>query len=912
MAASGFCANNTDDESEDGNLGTDSAFDPLRRFPEGDGGPNLAQENLAADLDDLDPTLLELLSQLGHDDDTDDEQDTANLEALAGNYRESDFDLDFDDDDFNLADPALLREALETGAALTSVFDDGDGDGDDDKGDGEKTPDLQAEFGHLSLGEGEDEQGAKGGSVQELDLFLPPFCLPCTDQPPSAGLLPTVASDTTNTPGTTDPPIGGEEDEGGGSVHELDPFLPPFCLPCADQPSDTAPGISTETDDAPPIVEEEEELNPFLPPFCLPCPLTAEEEAEEEQRLREKRNALLKLSALGRRTLGSIAETEEGGGSTTRQKKQGGPTSPTGEEAPPQISRLAYDLDTVDIDSVTAPEDLLNGLNVVDITGGQAGAIDWDGTDTGGLTLPPGFHDNFEAAVMQHLMGEMDVGKVGGEGGGKEQTAVVNSEAPMPMPAKDMATDTAIATAVPKDETNGATNASLPLIEAFGSTGRPKNERQMMGHKDKIFCMAFSPCGSYLASASEDSTVKIWDVKTHRCLHTLTGHSKKHEVLRVAWSSPKWKSACLGEEDDKSNTNRPILGSAGADGVVRLWELVQSDVPLVSGSTKWSCIAQKNHSPPKPTQDATEASETNGDVDEEEEVDDAPQIYALQFVDDWTGHPVLLTSSDDCVNIWTLDKQEHLYGDTYQLTKAMTLRFSPVQHANGGVSFQVGNNPWVNGNCATAKSDDAQAFGGHRNPDNLVYAFDASFCEANGLLGVALADGTLRLVNPRGITVAVLSLPGCESHLTSFSWDSSGTRLASCVGTGHIVLWHVESTTGTSHVRVHCTCVLGGGHAPGRPIFGVKYFGGKSEDLLLSWGIDGKICVWDRSSEGEVHEPITTLVSKTDYPIYACDVTEGTEDAAIGSRIAMGGGNDGGFLGVPAFLYDVAKLSTKD
>uniref|UniRef100_A0A7S0AWW5 Uncharacterized protein n=1 Tax=Minutocellus polymorphus TaxID=265543 RepID=A0A7S0AWW5_9STRA len=156
--------------------------------------------------------------------------------------------------------------------------------------------------------------------------------------------------------------------------------------------------------------------------------------------------------------------------------------------------------------------------------------------------------------------------------------------------------------------------------------------------------------------------------------------------------------------------------------------------------------------------------------------------------------------------------------------------------------------------------------------------------------------------------MSVLSLPGCESHLTSFAWDSTGTRLASCVGTGHIVLWHVESTIGTNHIRVNCTCVLGGGHAPGRPIFGVKYFGGKSEELLLSWGVDGKLCVWDRSSEGEIHEPITTLVSKADYPIYACDVTESTENTLI-SRIAIGGGNDGGFLGVTAFIYDVADLS---
>ena len=586
------------------------------------------------------------------------------------------------------------------------------------------------------------------------------------------------------------------------------------------------------------------------------------------------------------------------------------------EQQPQPISRLSYDLDTVDIDSVTAPEELL-GLDVVNIAGVEGATIDWDGTTTTdasgdpAITLPPGFQDNFEAAVMQHLMGEMETAtNTILEGEGEEESGPV-----------EMATNETSApiAACSNHDMNGATEAASLLVEAFGSAEgaaeSPKNERQMIGHKGKIFCMAFSPCGSYLVSASEDSTAAIWDAKTHRRLHTLTEHSKNHELLRVAWSSPKWKSECLGDDKTSSTNESPILGTAGADGLVKLWEM-QSDA--ATGSTKWNCIAQKNHSPDSATDEkkkegttGDEEGKVNADEEAEDEEDDAPQIYALQFIDDWAGHPVLLTSSDDFVNIWTLDKQEHVYGDTYQLTKAMTLRFSHVQHVNGGVSFQVGDNPWVVGTSgdagAAAASDDAQAFGGHRNPDNLVYVFDASHCEANGLLGVALADGTLRLVNPRGICLSVLSLPGCESHLTSFSWDSTGTRLASCVGTGHIVLWHVESSKGSIHIRVNCTCVLGGGHAPGRPIFGVKNFAGPNEYLLLSWGVDGKVCVWDRSSVGEIHEPITTLVAKADYPIYACDVTENTEEGLV-SRIAIGGGNEGSFFGVPAFIYDVYDL----
>ena len=36
--------------------------------------------------------------------------------------------------------------------------------------------------------------------------------------------------------------------------------------------------------------------------------------------------------------------------------------------------------------------------------------------------------------------------------------------------------------------------------------------------------MAFSPDGRQLASVSQGGTVRLWDLATGDCLHTLTGH----------------------------------------------------------------------------------------------------------------------------------------------------------------------------------------------------------------------------------------------------------------------------------------------------------------------------------------------------------------------------------------------------
>ena len=108
------------------------------------------------------------------------------------------------------------------------------------------------------------------------------------------------------------------------------------------------------------------------------------------------------------------------------------------------------------------------------------------------------------------------------------------------------------------------------------------------------------------------------------------------------------------------------------------------------------------------------------------------------------------------------------------------------------------------------------------------------------------------------------------------------------------------------------------GHQVGRPLFGVRYCGSDNEELLLSWGIDGTLCLWDSYANGYA-APLATLISKPDYPIYSVDAMKSTVSASPSAgdtpssesnkrevtRIAVAGGRDGGFIGIPFYLYDV-------
>ena len=75
-----------------------------------------------------------------------------------------------------------------------------------------------------------------------------------------------------------------------------------------------------------------------------------------------------------------------------------------------------------------------------------------------------------------------------------------------------------------------------------------KVDKLLVGHKDRIYSLAFSPTGETLAGGSRDTTVRFWDVNTGELKQTFVGHT---DMIRlVAYSNDGKTLACTSWKDN--------------------------------------------------------------------------------------------------------------------------------------------------------------------------------------------------------------------------------------------------------------------------------------------------------------------------------------------------------------------------
>ncbi|KAJ6997442.1 LOW QUALITY PROTEIN: WD40 repeat-containing protein HOS15-like isoform X4 [Populus alba x Populus x berolinensis] len=93
--------------------------------------------------------------------------------------------------------------------------------------------------------------------------------------------------------------------------------------------------------------------------------------------------------------------------------------------------------------------------------------------------------------------------------------------------------------------------------------GETRPIKSFAGHQGEVNCVKWDPTGSLLASCSDDISAKIWSMKQDKYAHDLREHSK--EIYTIRWSP-------TGPGTNNPN-QQLVLASASFDSTVKLWDV---------------------------------------------------------------------------------------------------------------------------------------------------------------------------------------------------------------------------------------------------------------------------------------------------------------------------------------------------
>ena len=377
---------------------------------------------------------------------------------------------------------------------------------------------------------------------------------------------------------------------------------------------------------------------------------------------------------------------------------------------------------------------------------------------------------------------------------------------------------------------------------------QPRPLATLTGHTDTVSGVTFSPDGHTVATASADDTARLWDVsdfRQPRPLATLTGHTNL--VFSVAFSP-----------------DGDTLATASADNTARLWDFPG---PIVAGHIKpiYSVAFNRGGN--------TLATASTDDTARLWDVSDARHPSPLATLTGHTdavsmvafspdGHTLATASTDNTARLWDVSDARHpsplatLTGHTDTVTG---VAFSPDGHTLATTSYDRTARLW---DVSDPRDTHPLAtLTGHVN--NVV---GVAFSPDGHVIATTSADNTARLwdvSDPRD-AYPLATLTGHTSTVAGVAFSRNGHTLATTSYDRTARLWDVSDSRHPSPLATLT------GHT--NIVSSVAF---SSDGLTLATaGFDRTARLWDVSDPRDAHH-LATLTGHTDNVVGAAFSPDG-------------------------------------
>ncbi|MBN3868923.1 serine/threonine-protein kinase [Nostoc sp. JL33] len=318
----------------------------------------------------------------------------------------------------------------------------------------------------------------------------------------------------------------------------------------------------------------------------------------------------------------------------------------------------------------------------------------------------------------------------------------------------------------------------------------------LKGHSSMVHAIAISPDGQFIASGSNDKTIKLWQLRTGKLVRQLGRWSSGHSsmVHSVAFSPISSKLSYQGESGKSAriaDLKWGVLASGSWDNTIKLWDVnTGKEIRTLIGHANW--------------------------------------VNSVAFSPD--GKFLASGSADCTIKVWQVHTGIEIQTITGHCDSVSSVAYSPRTPTTNSKDRQL---------LASASNDYTiklwQVYTGKNICTLTGHSFFVNciaFSEDGEILASGSADNTIKLwhVNTGR---EIRTLIGHSDSVWSVAFSQDGQFLASGSWDNTIKLWHVDSgreiSTLTGHSNyVRCVAFSANGQ------------------ILISGGDDDTIKIWRR------------------------------------------------------------------